>query len=48
MFHTKMCDLIHNYVHHGENWTRQDLEDGYIFVNIFGGKSDYLANIFYG
>ena len=45
-FHTKICDLIQNYVHHGENQPRQEVEDGYIFVNVFVEKYDYLANNF--
>ena len=46
-FHTKICDLIQNYVHHGENQLRQEVEYGYIFVNILWVKYDYLANNFY-
>ena len=33
--HTKICDLIHNYIYHGKNQPCQEVEDGYIFVNIF-------------
>ena len=41
IFLTKICDLIKNYIHHGENNPRQDIEDGYIFANIFVKKYDY-------
>ena len=34
-FHTEICDFIHNYFHHGENQPRQEVEDSYIFENIF-------------
>ena len=34
-FHTEICNLIKNYVHQGENNPRQEVSDGYIFVNIF-------------
>ena len=46
--HTKICNLIKNYVHHGKNQPYQEVGDGYIFVNIFlKEKSDYLTNNFY-
>ena len=34
-FNTKICDSINNYVHHDEKQPRHEVEDGYIFVNIF-------------
>ena len=44
-FHTRICDLIKNYVYHGKNQPYQEIGDGYIFVNIFvKEQSDYLTN----
>ena len=37
-FCTKICGLINNYIHHGKNQPRQEVEDGYIFANIFVKK----------
>ena len=34
-FVTKLCDLIKNYLHNGKIQPRQEVEEGYIFVNIF-------------
>ena len=34
-YHGKICDMIHNYVHHGENYPHQEVEDGYIFCKLF-------------
>ena len=34
-FHTKICDLIQNYIYHGKSQPCHEVEDGYIFVNIF-------------
>ena len=36
-FHTKIYDLIQDYVHHGENQLCQEVEDDFIFLNIFVG-----------
>ena len=34
-FGTKICYLIKNYVHHGKNQPYQEVEDGYISVDVF-------------
>ena len=47
-FYAKICDSIKNYAHHRKNQPRQEVEDGYIFVNKFVKQSDYLTNHFYG
>ena len=45
-FCTKISDLVMNYVHHGKNHPFQEVEYGYMFVNIFVDKYDYLTNVF--
>ena len=46
-FHTKICDLIRDYDHHGENHPHKEVEDGFIFVNCFVKKEAFWP-IFYG
>ena len=31
-FHTKICDSVKNYVHHGKNKPHQEVENGCFFV----------------
>ena len=46
-FLTKICDSIKSYGHNCKKQPRQEVEDGYIIVNIFvKEQSDYLTNIF--
>ena len=33
-FRTKIADSVKNYAHHGKKQPHQEVEDGYIFVNI--------------
>ena len=32
---TKICDWIKNYAPHGKNQQREEVQDGYVFANIF-------------
>ena len=42
---TKICDTIKNYIHHGKNQPRQEVEENSIFVK---KKYDSYTNNFYG
>ena len=37
-FRAKIRDSVNNFIHHGENQPRQEVEDSYIFVNDFVNK----------
>ena len=47
-FRAKIYDSIKIYIHHGKNYPHHNIEDFYIFLNIFLKQSDYYTNNVYG
>ena len=46
-FRAIICESINNYSHHVKNQWRQEVEDGYIFVNIFAKHNLTIRSIIF-